>query len=94
MQTYEELYAMESRCLCGKPSICLFCRFDVGILIDDEGQAHYFINEVERMQTTSLWSNKQGGNQSPKIPARMLGHTFAQAFYEWLLSMNNPYTVC
>jgi hypothetical protein len=92
MQTYEELYAMESRKTSGKPSICLFCRLDIGILIDGEGQVHYFVNEVEKTQTTSLWSNRQHAH-SLRIPARMLGHTFAKAFYEWMLSVQNPYTV-
>jgi hypothetical protein len=92
MQTYEELYAMEARKMSGKPSICIFCRLDIGILIDSEEQAHYFVNEVERTQTASLWSNRQN-SQSPKVPARMLGNTFAQTLYEWLSSMQDPYSV-
>lgn len=92
IQTYEELYAMEARRILGKPSISLFCRLDIGVLIDKDDRAHYFVNEVERTQTTSMWSNRQNA-QSPRIPARMLGHTFAQSFYEWMLNMHNPYTV-
>ena len=92
MQTYEELYMIESRSMLGKPSICLFCRLDIGLLIDDDGNAHYFVNEVERTQTTSLWSNRVHA-KSPKAPTGILGDTFAQALYEWLLSMNSPYVV-
>ena len=83
---------MESRSMSGKPSICLFCRLDIGLLIDKEGRAHYFVNEVERTQTTSLWSNRSHA-KSPKASTGILGDTFAQAFYEWLLSMNSPYVV-
>ena len=92
LQTYEELYAMESRRTSAKPSISLFCRLDIGILIDSEGQAHYFVNEVEKTQTTSLWSNRQHA-QALRIPARMLGHTFAKVFYEWMQSLHNPYII-
>jgi hypothetical protein len=90
LQRYEELYAMESRRTYAKPSISLFCQLDIGILIDGEGQAHYFVNEVEKTQTTSLWSNRQHA-QALRIPAQMLGHTFAKVFYDWLLSLHNPY---
>ena len=91
-QTYEELYMIESRTMSGKPSICLFCRLDIGLLIGDDDRVHYFVNEVERTQTTSLWSNRQQA-RSPKTPSGILGDTFAQAFYQWLLSMNSPYVV-
>jgi hypothetical protein len=91
-QTYEELYMIESRSMSGKPSICLFCRFDIGVLISNDDRVHYFVNEVEHTQTTSLWSNRQHA-RSPKAPAGILGDTFAQALYQWLLSMNSPYVV-
>lgn len=92
METYEEMYAIEARLLSGKPSICLFCRLDIGLIIGDNGKVNYFVNEVERTQTTSLWSNRLHA-KSPVAPTGILGDTFALAFYEWLLGMSNPYTI-
>jgi hypothetical protein len=92
METYEEMYAIEARVLSGKPSICLFCRLDIGLIVGEDGSVNYFVNEVERTQTTSLWSNRYHA-KSPVAPTGILGDTFAHAFYEWLLSMSNPYTI-
>jgi hypothetical protein len=92
IETYEEMYAMEARHLSGKPSICLFCRLDIGLIVGRDGTVNYFVNEVERTQTTSLWSNRYHA-KSPVAPTGILGDTFAHAFYEWLLCMSNPYTV-
>jgi hypothetical protein len=36
-------------------SLRVFCRVDVGIFIDPAGKVSYFVNEVERGITTSLW---------------------------------------
>jgi len=36
-------------------SLRVFCRVDMGIFVDPEGKASYFINEVERGIATSLF---------------------------------------
>jgi hypothetical protein len=41
MKTYQELYKLESRQICGKLSISVFCRFDIG-LIQDGHNIQYF----------------------------------------------------
>ena len=37
----------------------VFCRMDVGVIFDAAGRAHYFVNEVERTNTASLWTGIQ-----------------------------------
>lgn len=89
MNTYEGLYTLESRVLGGKPSIGLFCRLDIG-LIASEGRMQYYVNEVERNQTTSLWSNKEVGKSSTYVNIGVLGETFAEAFHKWLSGITDP----
>lgn len=38
-------------------SLRVFCRVDIGIFVDRAQEASYFVNEVERGITTSLWAN-------------------------------------
>ena len=38
-----------------KCSLCILCRFDVGPMFDGHGNLSYFVNEVETLQTMSLW---------------------------------------
>ena len=54
IKMYEELNLIESQTISGKPSIGLFCRLDIGVLVDSSGEVHYFVNKVEWTQTTSL----------------------------------------
>jgi hypothetical protein len=44
-KTYKELYKFESRKICGKSSISVFCWFDIG-LIQNAQNIHYFVNRV------------------------------------------------
>jgi len=55
--TWRELVLRETRDGGGKPSICLFCRMDIGVRIDlhGAGSSQYFVNEVEHSPTTSVW---------------------------------------
>jgi hypothetical protein len=90
LDTFNELYQIEARVLGGVPSIGIFCRFDIGLIVNAERQVHYFVNEVERVQTTSLWSNKQSKEKSSQARIGILGETFAEAFYSWLSHTINP----
>jgi hypothetical protein len=93
MDTYRELYRIESRVLGGKPSMALFCRFDVGIIAGNDQNIHYFVNEVERAQTTSMWSNRSCAFSSAQVPFGTLATTFAGVFYDWLSDICNPHII-
>jgi hypothetical protein len=91
--TYEGLYAIKSRIIAGRP-IGIFCRLDVSLMIDTRlGQVDYFVNEIERTHTCSLWSNRKVGPTSSRASIGTLSDTFAEVFYNWLLDLSNPY-VC
>jgi len=87
--TYESLYKIETTRLGTRSSICVFCRFDVGILIDEIGIVHYFINEVERTQTASLWTNTSKSNDRWNSIGT-LGSTFAYVFHKYLSDLLDP----
>ena len=78
MTTYASLLRLENRRMGGVSTISTICRLDVGIMFDEKGSASYFINEVERTQTMSLWS------RTPGVPLKVLCNTFAVALYKWL----------
>jgi hypothetical protein len=81
-KTYNGLYQLESRAIFARPTIGIFCRLDIG-LIEHQNQVHYFVNEVERTQTASLWSNP---SKNAFAPSRigLFGSTFANALYRYL----------
>jgi hypothetical protein len=89
MNVYEKLYQMESQVIGGRSTICTFCRFDIGLVFDTK--FHYFVNEVERTPTTSLWSNRQMGNGSS--PVGILGATFAKSLHKWLTDITNAFSM-
>lgn len=88
LETWRELVLREARDTGSKPSIGVFCRMDVGIRIDPsgDGRPRYFINEVERTTTTSLWLY-----HFVRSTMRTLGDTFAMVFKQWLKDVRNPY---
>ena len=89
-KTYEGLVRLEALPLSAKTSICVFCRFDIGIILGKNGVAHYFVNEVERTPTASLWSNKgNGGKGNGSIG--ILGATFGTVLHRWITALNNPF---
>lgn len=63
---------------------------DVGIKIDPSGEERpqYFINEVERTTTTSIWLY-----HFVRGTMRTLGDTFAMVFKQWLKDIQNPYVL-
>lgn len=90
LNTWRELVLRETRDGGGKSSICVFCRMDVGIKIDPSGEERpqYFINEVERTTTTSIWLY-----HFVRGTMRTLGDTFAMVFKQWLKDIQNPYVL-
>lgn len=71
-----------------KPSLCVFCRLDIGIRIDPSGrsQPEYFVNEVERSQNTSLCLYHFVGKTMGTF-----ADTFAMVLKRWVMDMRNPY---
>jgi hypothetical protein len=59
METYDELYKIELKQLMAKLSVGIFVRFDVALIVDQGSQSiTYFVNEVERTQMMTMWSNR------------------------------------
>jgi hypothetical protein len=85
---YEALYRIESRSINARSSLSIFCRLDIG-LIANQSEINYFVNEVERTATASLWSNGLVGSAQSKIG--IIGTTFAIALHKWLTITANPY---
>lgn len=60
-------------------SMSVFCRIDVGLMFDDTGEPSYFVNEIERTATASLWLRaSQDKDQGP------LADTFPGALHTYL----------
>jgi hypothetical protein len=90
--TYEGLYAIESSVIGGKPSMSVFCRMDISLIVDSQtNHVCYFVNEVERYHTTSLWSNMKQGAKSVRAPLGSFADTFSDVFYKYLVDIKNPY---
>jgi len=84
-KTFDALFKIESQVLGGKSSIGVFCRMDVGIIVTDyTGEVQYFVNEIERTPTTSLWANEG------LLPIGTFGTTFAKRFHSWLTDVSSP----
>ena len=85
--TYKALVWLEALPLSAKTSICIFCRMDIGVMRGEDGRAHYFVNEVERTPTASLWSNKSIGGIG------ILGATFGTVLHRWITVLKNPFSL-
>jgi hypothetical protein len=93
MDTYDELCKIESKQLLAKSSITIFVRFDIALIVDPGAQrVTYFVNEVERTQTTTLWSNRLRAKSST-APTGILGWTLAESLYKWLCVMTDSSTL-
>jgi len=89
MDTYDELYSMESKQLLAKSSIGIFVRFDVALIVDQKSQrVTYCVNEVERTQTTTLWSNRLKAKSST-APTGIFGYMLAETLYNWLCKITD-----
>jgi hypothetical protein len=89
IDTFQELCKIESKQLLAKSSIRVFVRLDIALIVDQGAQrVTYFVNEVERTQTTTLWSNRLKAKSST-APTGILGYTLAETLYKWLQIMTD-----
>jgi hypothetical protein len=63
---------------------------DVGILVKQNGSVDYFVNEIERTTTCSLWSQD---SKKTGVKIGILGDTFGEAMHGWLEGMCNSYSL-
>jgi hypothetical protein len=83
--TYRHLVALERKRMGGGATLEIFCRLDIGLFWKDDGDLGYFVNEVERTLTTSLWTRKL------KVNFDGFAEKFATALIQWadtLISSN------
>ncbi|KAI5999281.1 hypothetical protein EDD15DRAFT_2193943 [Pisolithus albus] len=59
---------------------------DIGLKFLPEGPPQYFVNEVERSPTTSLWFSC-----NPSNTMGTMADTFAMVFRQWIKDIRNPY---
>ena len=84
-KTYRALAVTEGNVFGGTTSIRVFCRMDIGLMVDPQThKLSYFVNEVERTLTTSLWS------QADLVDIDSLGDTFSDVFGGWLGFIKSP----
>lgn len=84
IETWKHLVCMEKGGLGATPCTALFCRIDVGVMLRDQ-TPYYFVNEVERSLTTSLW---MGG--MPLGLHGVLADTFGSGLHRWLTWFHDP----
>ncbi|KIK78106.1 hypothetical protein PAXRUDRAFT_28688 [Paxillus rubicundulus Ve08.2h10] len=84
MNIWRNLVLTEKAMIGGSTSISIFCRLDVGLTMKDS-YAMYFVNEVERSLTTSLWMSAM-----PDGLHGIFADTFAATLHDWLTGMIDP----
>jgi len=87
--TYQHLYRMESKTIGGRSSIAIFCRLDIGLVFN--GTLHYFVNEVERSPSASLWANRE--KNSGSNPIGIFGASFGKSLHKWLTEIDDAYAL-
>ncbi|KAF9230949.1 hypothetical protein BU15DRAFT_82991 [Melanogaster broomeanus] len=86
-ETYRELVRQESNPTGAKSSLAIFCRIDVGLIFDADGNPSYFVNEVERTPTMSMWLKTV-----EDTTLRGMLDTLARVLHNHLMELGNPYT--
>ena len=86
-ESYEELVRQETNPAGAKSSLCVLCRMDIGLMFDRDGNPSYFVNEVERSQTMSLWLRTV-----EDASMRGMVDTFARVLHSHLSDLADPYT--
>lgn len=84
LNTWKHLVLAEKAEAGGGVSISIFCRLDIG-LVEKDGRLLYFVNEVERSLTASLWISAMPDGQHG-----IFADTFAVTFHDWLVRMSDP----
>ncbi|KAI5984890.1 hypothetical protein EDD15DRAFT_2193948 [Pisolithus albus] len=88
LDTWRDLVLRETRLGGAKSSLAVFCRMDIGLKFLPEGPPQYFVNEVERSPTTSLWFSC-----NPSNTMGTMADTFAMVFRQWIKDIRNPYVL-
>ena len=80
--TLHHLIRAETKALGYRPSISLFCRLDIGVMLNEHGELRYFVNEVTRGPTNAtLWAGRLPDTSG--IPHN-LSSAFARPFHTYL----------
>ncbi|KAF8425023.1 hypothetical protein L210DRAFT_865476 [Boletus edulis BED1] len=85
-KTFRHLHRAETSVGGFRSSLSVFCRMDVGILFDEGGVPHYFVNEVERTLTASLFLRRIVDREM-----RTIAHSFAHVLHTYVADLDNPY---
>jgi hypothetical protein len=88
-EALEELYAFAARILhalhdmevrgTGNSSLKQFCRIDLGFIITEEGEAQYFVSEVDRGPNVCLWAGQRLPHLVGEVAERL-----GPALYSWI----------
>lgn len=78
LETYSRLLSIEVKTIGSRSTLSVFCRIDVGLFLDANGKASYFVNEVERTLTTSLWVRDRD------IPINSVSSTIGKSLHTWI----------
>ena len=84
LSTWRQLVAIQKGNLCGTPCTAMFCRMDIGVMMRDD-RISYFVNEVERSLTTSLWMSSM-----PHALHGVLADTLGFSLHRWLKWFHDP----
>lgn len=84
LDMWASLVRMEKEVVAGTPCTALFCRLDIGVIVRGESIS-YFVNEVERSLTTSLWmAGMKDGLHG------VLADTFGLGLHRWIRGVHDP----
>lgn len=85
LDIWRSLVCLEKSLVIGTPCTALFCRLDIGVMMKQD-RISYFVNEIERSLTTSLWmSGMEGGLHG------VLADTFGLSLHRWITGAHDPH---
>ena len=85
--TYRGLVTQESNPLGLRSSLTVFCRMDIGLMFDGEGNPSYFVTDIERSATMSMWLKVIEDTTN-----RSMLDTFARVLHTHVTQLNDFYT--
>ena len=77
-QVLARLINFESTKMASPSTLEVFCRMDVGLIFGETGRAFYFVNEIERTNTASLWTTLRSK------PEQTIANDFQLALSRWV----------
>lgn len=81
---WNSVIMVEKDIVSGTPCTALFCRMDIGVMMKD-GQISYFVNEIERSMTTSLWMSAM-----EDASHGILADSFGEVLHRWISATRDP----